>query len=84
MRLDFDTGNFDLPWELTKAAIYSGVAERNGAWYTIGDERVQGQNKLRELIVKDIDLQQTIKQSILNGHTVKEQNAQETKAAASV
>lgn len=75
MRLDFETGNFDIPWELTKAAVYHGIATRTGSWYTVGDERVQGESKLRELIVKDIDLQETIRKTILNGHGTKELNA---------
>jgi len=72
MRLDFDTGNFDLLWELTKAAAYSGVAERAGSWYSVNGERVQGERKLRELIEKDSDLQEAIKAAILNGHARKD------------
>jgi len=66
-RLDFTKGNFDLPWELTKAAIYSGIAERAGSWFTINGERFQGQAKLRAYIEQDADLQETIKGAILNG-----------------
>jgi len=72
MRLDFDTGNFDSAWELTKAAAYHGIADRNGSWYTVGEKRVQGEKKLRDLILEDTDLQQTIKAAILNGHSKKE------------
>lgn len=72
MRLDFDTGNFDHGWEMTKAAIYKGIAERAGSWYQVpGHDKVQGEKKLRELIEQDVDLQQTIKAAILNGHGVK-------------
>jgi len=69
MRLDFETGNFDSAWELTKAAIYHGIAQRGGAWYTVGDQKVQGEKKLRELILQDVDLQKTITGAILNGHS---------------
>jgi len=75
MRLDFESGNFDLLWELTKAAAYSGVAVRGGSWYTVGENRVQGEKNLRALIESDVDLQQTIKSAILNGHTIKEKDA---------
>jgi len=78
MRLDFETGNYDAAWELTKAAIYHGIAQRGGSWYTIeGFDKVQGERKLRELILENTDLQQTIKQAILNGHSLKEKHAQE-------
>lgn len=71
MRLDFESGNFDTTWELTKAAIYTGIAQRGGAWYTVGDKKVHGERLLRELIESDLDLQETIKGAILNGHTAK-------------
>lgn len=75
MRLDFNTGNFDTAWELTKAAVYHGIAQRSGSWYTVGEEKVQGEKKLRELIVANTDLQQSITGAILNGHNKKEQYA---------
>ena len=75
MRLDFDTGNFDSAWELTKAAIYHGIAQRGGAWYTVGEEKVQGEKKLRQLIMENTDLQTTIKKAIYNGNSIKELNA---------
>jgi hypothetical protein len=68
MRLDFDTGNWDHAWELTKGAIYNGIAQRAGAWYTVGEDKVQGEKKLRELILQNPELQVTIKKAILNGH----------------
>jgi recombination protein RecA len=67
MRLDFETGNFDSAWELTKGAIYNGIAQRGGAWYTVGDKKVQGEKKLRALILEDPELQLRIKKAILNG-----------------
>lgn len=75
MRLDFETGQFDHMWELTKAAIYRGIAEQKRSWYNINGTKVQGEKNLRELILSDIDLQQTIKRAILNGHIIKESNA---------
>jgi protein RecA len=70
MRLDFDKGNFDVLWELTKAAAHTGVAVRGGSWYTVGEDRVQGEKNLRALIEKDINLQETIKKAILNGNSL--------------
>lgn len=70
MRLDFDTGNFDTAWELTKAAVYTGIAQRGGSWYTVdGFDKVQGEKQLRQLITDNVDLQETIKGAILNGHS---------------
>jgi recombination protein RecA len=72
MRLDFETGNFDAGWELTKAAIYRGIAQRGGSWYTVpGHDKVQGEKKLRELILQNVDLQKTIKKAILNGNSTR-------------
>lgn len=72
MRLDFETGQFDNLWELVKAAQYSDIVQRGGSWYTYKDQKVQGEKGLRELILNDVDLQQTIKGAITNGHTIKE------------
>lgn len=69
MRLDFETGNFDTLWEMTKAAIYHNIATRGGSWYTVdGYDKVQGEKNLRKLIEENTDLQNIIKGAILNGH----------------
>lgn len=74
MRLDFETGNFDVLWELTKTAIYSGIVQKNNSWYIVEGEKVQGERKVRELIASNPELQEQIKGAILNGHA-KELNA---------
>lgn len=71
MRLDFETGNFDVLWELTKTAIYNGIVEKNNSWYTVNGERVQGERKVRELIAASPELQEKIKGAILNGNAPK-------------
>lgn len=76
MRLDYETGNFDEMWELVKAASYSGIVSRGGSWYTLGDgTKVQGERGLREAILKDVNLQETIKGAILNGHSTRKGEA---------
>lgn len=52
MRLEFGKGGkFDEIWTLTRAAIWNGLIERNGSWYTLPDgERVQGEAGIRQFI----------------------------------
>lgn len=52
LRLEFGSGGkFDEIWTLTRAAIWNGLIERNGSWYTLPDgERVQGEAGIRQFI----------------------------------
>lgn len=72
MRLDFESGQFDSMWELTKAAVFKDLVSRTSeksSWFVLPNgDKVQGEKGLREAIMHDIDLQETIRKAILNGH----------------
>lgn len=66
-RLDFDTGQFDEIWPLIQGASYYGVIPRSGSWYTLDDgSKVQGEAGLRKVIAENLELQEKIKEAILN------------------
>lgn len=63
--LDFNGMRYD-PWfEYQKWGTHLGIIEKNGSWYQIGNHKVQGSNKLRDLIIEDKDLQKEIKDLVL-------------------
>ena len=49
-RMDFKSGEFDHLWVLASAADYFGLVGKNKSWYTIGEEKVQGEKGLRQYI----------------------------------
>jgi recombination protein RecA len=60
VRIDFRDGRYDTGWEMTKAAIFFGVAERSGAWYKMGEKKYQGEKNLRKAIMADEAVQKQI------------------------
>lgn len=68
VRIDFRDMQYDLGFEMTKAAVFFGIVERNGAWFTIpGGEKYQGEKKLRQAIMENKDLQARIREAVLSG-----------------
>lgn len=67
VRIDFRDMQYDLGFELSKASVFFGVVERNGAWFTIpGGDKFQGEKRLRQAILDDADLQSTIREAVAN------------------
>ena len=64
MRLDLDSLHFDRTFELVKAAKHYGIVERQGAWYYYGDKKFQGENKLREYVREDTEMQAHIHETV--------------------
>jgi protein RecA len=63
MRLDFDTGEIDDMWSITKAALLYGLASKTSAkssWIDVGDEKVQGEYQLRAYIEANPDFKQKV------------------------
>lgn len=65
MRLDLDTIEFDRVFELSKAARYYGLVDQKGAYYYYGDQKFQGEKKLREFIMGDLTFQEEIRDKAL-------------------
>ncbi len=57
MRFEFGSGGkFDEMWALSGYAIFTGVIQNSGSWYTLPDgERVQGESKVRDFIRQNPD-----------------------------
>lgn len=66
-RLEFGSGGqFDNVWGLVRSAIFFGIVERNGAWYSLPDgTNVQGENGLRIAIEENNDLANRAKEALL-------------------
>jgi protein RecA len=66
MYYDLAASDYDLSYEYTKAAVYFQVVGKSGSWYTMPDgTRVQGEAKVRAAIMKDAELQTTIREKAL-------------------
>lgn len=65
MRLDFSTGQFDELWSLAMFATYFGLAERNGAWYSVNGSKLQGENGLRKYISENPKFIEAIKERVM-------------------
>lgn len=65
MRLNFSTGEYDNVWDMTLLGIYFGLFQRAGAWYSRNGHKWQGENNLREAIRQSEDLQNLVKEAIL-------------------
>lgn len=65
MRLDFTTGQFDELWSLAMFATYFSLVERNGAWYTIGKEKVQGETGLKNYIKNNPEFEAKIRSTVM-------------------
>jgi recombination protein RecA len=67
VRIDFRDMQYDLGFELSKAAVFFGIVERNGAWFTVpSGEKYQGEKKLRQAILEDKDLQAQIRKAVFD------------------
>jgi protein RecA len=68
MRLDFDTGEYDELWALTRGAVYFGVVKQSGSWYTVPglEKAVQGENGVRQALINDPELMDQIRNTILS------------------
>lgn len=64
VRIDFRDGRYDSGWELTKAAIFFGVAERSGSWYYLGKKKYQGEKNLRKAIMETPELVTQIEETM--------------------
>lgn len=69
MRLDFESGQFDELWTLSKAAKYFNIAEKTSpksSYYKLPDgSTVQGEMKIRQAIEADPKLQKQIREAML-------------------
>jgi len=65
MRLDLDSLTFDRLFEVSKAARYYGLVQQKGAYYYYGDQKFQGEKKLREFIAGDLTFQEEIRAKAL-------------------
>jgi len=63
MRLEFGTGGkFDELWVLSGYAIYSGLIQASGSWYTLPDgSKVQGESKVRDYIKSQPEFAQELR-----------------------
>lgn len=69
VRIDFRDMKYDLGFEMVKAGVFFGVIERNGAWYMTPDgEKVQGEKKLRQLVLDNKELQAAIDEAVRNAN----------------
>ena len=67
VRIDFRDMQYDLGFELSKAAVFFGIVERNGAWFTVPNgEKYQGEKKLRQAILEDEGLQAEIRKAVFD------------------
>lgn len=64
MRLDFRNGQFDELWSLAMFADYLGLVKRGGSWYTIGEDKVQGEVGLRKYILEHPEFATLIRQKV--------------------
>lgn len=64
-RIDFKTGEFDDLWVMAKAADYFGLVQKNKSWYSIGEEKFQGENGLREYIQNNPKFKQQIVDKVM-------------------
>lgn len=61
-RLDLHTYKFDEMYELTKAAVWFGVAEKDESWYKLpGGAKVHGKPKLRAYLADHAELVEEIR-----------------------
>lgn len=53
--------------ELISLAVEYDIIKKGGAWYTLGEDRFQGEEKLRSFLEKDLDVFEYVKGKILEG-----------------
>lgn len=68
VRLAFESdGQFDDIWTLSRAAIWHGLVEKSGTWYTLPNgEKVQGETGIRGYIEENEDFAMEIKKRLYN------------------
>lgn len=64
--LGFPRGVYDVAKEYFTMGVLFGVIKKGGAWYTYGDQRWQGKDKVLATIREDISLQEAIKVEVLD------------------
>lgn len=66
MRLEFGTGGqFDQDWTLVRAAIYCGLVDRSGSWYTLPDgSKVQGESGIRDYMKENEEFRELAREAL--------------------
>lgn len=59
----YGTG-IDKDGEIADLAVSLGIIKKSGSWFSYGDQRFQGRDKLKELIKTDTDFAKTVEQQI--------------------
>jgi hypothetical protein len=67
MQIDFNRLGVDHDYELAKAAIFFGLVEKSGSWYTLpesiqfdGKDKVQGKPKIAKAIAENPDFKKQV------------------------
>lgn len=68
----FKTAEFDILYgtgidkvgEIADMAVMLGIVSKSGSWFTYGEERFQGKDKLKDLIKNNPDVQATLEKQI--------------------
>ena len=63
LNLHFGKG-FDLVADLMKVAVDLGIMEKGGAWYQYGDQKLQGEDKMRAWLTEEATRLPALKQQI--------------------
>ncbi|WP_308567795.1 recombinase RecA [uncultured Eubacterium sp.] len=83
----FKTAEFDILYgtgidkvgEIADMSVMLGIVNKSGSWFTYGDERFQGKDKLKDLIKNNPDVQATLEKQIKE--MLASQNNEETEQA---
>ena len=59
----YGTG-IDKDGEIADLAVSLGIIKKSGSWFSYGDQRFQGRDKLKELIKTDTEFAKTVEQQI--------------------
>lgn len=61
-----DAGSYDYAKEIATMAIYHGVVDRKGSWFSYGDAKWQGASSLIDSIREEIDLKEDLEKQVLS------------------
>jgi hypothetical protein len=61
----FDPPGYDLGQEYTRAAKFFKVVDTSGSWFTIDGQKVQGEAKLRQILMSRPDLLAQIRKAVM-------------------
>ena len=75
----YGTG-IDRVGELCDLAVSLGIVKKSGSWFSYGEQRFQGRDKLKELIKNDSELEKEIEQKVLDSMNNKDDSKEEPKS----